>query len=836
MSRETTQPSADAGAGAAPVGKRWFRPGRIFMALLGCALLYGFAVLYGPSVTATRYEGDLKRELERVLGRPVELRDVRYSFYPSPGLSAKDLVIHESPAFGIEPLAYVGEIRVGVRWLALLTGRLECSSVRLDDASLNVARTEAAGWNFAVFLSQITAGLRGGAHAPAIQIRDGRINFRDGLRKSPFFLNTVDLDIEAPDAPGGEMSWTYEASPARSDRSEQGFGRFSGSGTWRPKGGTNGILDVDLELERSVISEVAILITGGDPGVQGRLSSRAHLSGPLEKVGLRGTLRLGDLQRPSLFGVRGRDWSVPYEGILNLNEQTIEVSTVAPKAGEALPVNVRLTAREFYTRPSWKAQFLLDGLPASTLLEVATRLGSKVPPALSVDGTLSGSFDFGSASPAQGEIELRNGVLRLGETGPYRIEPAKFSLAGSRLTLQPGTLTPASGGASGIEGEWDIATNRLDIRSTLRSSSLKDMRSALAALSGLPPLSGIDACAEGILDGDLRFERTEDGVALASAGPALSRDTDVSARWSGSLRVADLQCTVAGTAAPLRIERGQLSIAGAAWRLRRAAGHLGSIGWTGEASRQPAADQPLHFAAAVDTLPAGEVERLFRPALAYRDGLLARTLTFRKTPPPEWLVARRWEGRITAGEFLLAGQSYSKLSARVVWNGASIDLAEVSAMQSGGLISGRGFVRAGAGGPAYRLNGVFDSLNWEGHGTVEGEFGLTAAGLGDELSNSLKATGQVSSRRLEMGDDTFEQVAVDFDYDASRESSRLRLSGATASLDDTPLLGSGASSGDSRGDNRWHAELGAGTRVFKFSGTLYPFRLDTDSGADPRAR
>ncbi len=436
MSEPTTQPSA--AIGTTPIRKRWFRPGRILMVLLGFALLYGFAVFYGPSVTATRYEGDLKRELERVLGRQVELRDVRYSFYPSPGLSAKDLVIHESPTFGIEPLAYVGEIRVGVRWLALLAGRLECSSVRLGDASLNVARTEEAGWNFAVFLSHITAGLKGGAHAPAIQIRDGRINFRDGVRKSPFFLNAVDLDINAPDAPGDESSWTYEASPARTDRSEQGFGRLSGSGTWRPSGGKNGILDLDLELERSVISEVAILITGGDPGVQGRLSSRAHLSGPLDQVQLRGTLRLGDLQRPSLFGVRGRDWAIPYEGILNLNAQTVEVSTAAPKNGEVLPVNVRLTAQEFYTRPNWKARFLLDGLPASTLLEMATRLGSKIPPALSVDGTLSGSFDFGSASPAQGEIELRNGALRLGETGPYRIEPAQFSLDGSQVTLQPG--------------------------------------------------------------------------------------------------------------------------------------------------------------------------------------------------------------------------------------------------------------------------------------------------------------------------------------------------------------------------------------------------------------
>jgi hypothetical protein len=812
--------------------RRWFRPGRIVLAVFGFALLYAFAVFYGPSVTATRYEADLKRELERVLGRSVEFRDVRYSFYPSPGLSAKDLVIHESPTFGIEPLAYVGEIKVGVRWLPLLTGRLECSSVRLVDSSLNIARTEEAGWNFAVFLSQITAGLRGGAHAPAIQIRDGRINFRDGLRKSPFFMNSVDLDITAPDAPGDALSWTYEASPARTDRSEQGFGRLSGSGAWRPSAGGNGILDIDVELERSVISEVAVLFTGGDPGVQGRLSSRAHLSGPLDKVELRGTLRLGDLQRPSLFGVRGRDWSVPYEGVLNLNAQTIEVKTVAPKQSAALPVNFLLSAREFYTRPTWKAQFLLDGLPASTLLEVATRLGSRIPPALTVEGTLNGSFEFGSASAAEGEIELRDGALRLGQTGPYRIEPAKFSLAGSRVAMQGATLTLASGGTGGIEGEWDVSTSRLAIRSTMRQSSLKDIRLALSAFAGLSPIPGVDTCAEGTLDGDLRFERTEDGATPAPAGPGPSQDADLSSHWSGNLRVSGLQCALDGVAEPIQIDHAQLAISGPAWQIRRAVGHLGSLPWTGEASWHPPAGQPVRFTVSTNTLIAGDVERLFRPTLAYRDGLLERTLSFRKSPPPPWLAARRWEGRVAAAEFELASQKYTKLKAHLLWNGASIDVAEISTSQSGGLVSGRGSVRAGPAGPEYRLRGVFEGLEWEGRGTVEGEFGLTASGFGGDLLDSLGATGQLTSRRLEMAGQAFTQVAAEFDYDGSRQSSRLRVSGATAIVDDVLVLGSGWSAGD----NRWRAELGSGANIFKLSGTFPPFRLDNDTGPDSRAR
>ena len=368
------------------------------------------------------------------------------------------------------------------------------------------------------------------------------------------------------------------------------------------------------------------------------------------------------------------------------------------------------------------------------------------------------------------------------------------------------------------------------------------MRMALAAFPAVPSLPSMESCTEGKLDGDLRFQHSEDTTVLASAGPDLSREKDANARWSGALRVAGLQCAVEGAADPLRIDHGQLAIVGAGWRLRRAAGHLGTIAWTGEASWQPperpgrAAVNPVRFIAAIDSLPAEDVERTFRPALAFKEGLLARTLSFRKTPPPEWLASRRWEGRITAAEFELAGQKYSKLNARVIWNGASVDLAEISATQLGGLISCRGSVRAAPDEPFYRLHGVFDSVNWEGHGAVEGEFGLTATGFGDDLLSSLNATGQVSSKRLDMGGDTFEQVAADFDYDGSRSSSRLRLSGASALVDDVPVLGSGASFADGRGINRWRAELSAPARSFKLSGTFPPFRLDADSGVEPRAR
>jgi hypothetical protein len=815
-----------------PARRRRFAWGRAVLLMSALALAYGAGILLAPYVPATQFEAPLKQALERTLDRTVELSDVRYNLYPSPGLSAKNLVIHDAAPFGIEPLAYVGEIQVGLRWRSLLEGRFECSSVRLDEASLNIARTAESGWNVAVSLARMAGSLQRPARATKLQVHNSRINFRDGLRKSPFFLNSVDLDLDAPSSPDGEFSWSYEASPARTDRSAQGFGRFSGTGRWRPSAGARGILDLDLELERSVIAEVAVLVTGRDPGVQGRLSSRAHLSGPPDDIQVRGNLRLGDLQKPSLFGVRGQEWSVPYAGLLNLDRQTVEVGTAPPKDASGLPLSFHFAAEGLFTRITWQARFLFEGLPAATLQEVAARLGAPAPPGLNVDGTLAGPLEFDSTAPPHGSIELLNGALRFGERGPYHLDSARFVVDGMRLSLENATLSGPTGGSAEISAGWDIPAGSIAIASNIKHASWKELRAALSVFPGLPLPSGLSACEDGELDGDLRLERTETGSERVAPVGIPVREPGPETRWGGTLRLSDVTCALEGTAEPLRLERGLLTIAGPAWRLRHAAGHLGSIAWIGEASWQPPAAQPVRFTATLDTLPAAELERLFRPSLGVRSSLLERTLAFRRTPLPAWLAARRWDGHVTAGTFLLAGYQFSNLAAHILWFGDSIDVAEVEAENSGGRILGRAFVHLGGSEPRYRLRGVVESLDWEEHGSVDGEFDLTAAGFGDSLLDSIRCTGQLNARRLEFPPETLDQVALGFDYDASRSQERLRLSGLEASSDGTPLLGSGGSAGD----GRWRADLTAGARNLRLSGTFLPFRLESEGGNQPHER
>ena len=811
-----------------------WRPALI--ALFALASLYVIGLLVAPYIRVGRFEAPLRSAIERSLGRSIELHDVRLSLYPSPGLSASDLVIHDAPGYGLEPLAYVGQMQVGLRWGALLTGRLECASVRLVDASLNVARGQDSSWNILTFLARTTGSIGTGGRAPTLQLRNSRVNFRDGLRKSPFFLNAVDFDLDSATSPERGFAWQYEASPARTDRSEQGFGRLSGSGRWRSSSEqSDGLLDLEMDLERSVISEVGTLITGSDPGIQGRLSSRANISGPLDKLQIRGTLKLGDLEKASLFGVHGKDWAVPYEGVLNLRGQSVEIGTVVPagastsKEGAGLPLSVHFSAGGLFAKTVWQTRFSFDGFPASAMLEAVGWMGVQVPPAVSAGGSLFGALDFDSTARPHGSVEWREGKLDLGkaggETSQYLFETSILSVQDGRLALDSAAVSTPAGSSGKLSAEWNLSNGALTLAAAIKRGGVKELLTAAGAFPSLDLPAGIAACQDGAFDGQLKFEHDAEPE---SAEPA----TESPARWSGALHLNGLSCALDGAADPVVIEKGQLTIAGPSWQLKRANGQIGTVPWSGEAAWQPAVAPAVKFTLNLGAVPAGEFERLLRPSLGYRPGLLGRTLTFRAAPPPEWLANRRWDGRITAPSVVLNGFTFARASAHLLWNGTSVDLADLEAGVAGGRLAGRGFIQLGASEPLYRVLAVLSSIDCEGRGNADGEFSLTASGFGDDLLDSLRASGDLSARKLEVPGAVLDQFSFGFDYDAGRAARRLRLNEIQAASPDAAWLGAGGSTAE----RRWSAELTSATRTLRLSGTYPPFHFEIEPGPAAHTR
>src|SRR5271155_5332377 len=110
---------------------------RAIIAALVLVLAVGFAA---PHLDIEFARPKIERALERGLGRRVEVGSVHFNLFTGPGFTVDNVTIHEDARAGIEPFAYVGTLEARVRLLGLLEHKLEFSSLRLDEANINLVK------------------------------------------------------------------------------------------------------------------------------------------------------------------------------------------------------------------------------------------------------------------------------------------------------------------------------------------------------------------------------------------------------------------------------------------------------------------------------------------------------------------------------------------------------------------------------------------------------------------------------------------------------------------------------------------------------------------------
>ena len=160
----------------------------------------------------------------------MEVDAVSLTLFSGPGASLDGVTIHDDPRAGIEPFAYANTLDARISLLALLRGRLEFSSLHLNDATFNLVKPTDAPWNFQMLLNQTLR--RHAASLPTIKVRGGRVNFKFAQTKSVLYFDDTDLDV----SPGydGAVDLRFSGVPARTDQSAQNFGHFYVRGTAAP--------------------------------------------------------------------------------------------------------------------------------------------------------------------------------------------------------------------------------------------------------------------------------------------------------------------------------------------------------------------------------------------------------------------------------------------------------------------------------------------------------------------------------------------------------------------------------------------------------------------------
>jgi hypothetical protein len=776
------------------------QPGTV-LKLAGAALALLLVVgIVAPYLGANRYGQRLCGSLERALGRRVEfLGPVEFSLFKGPGFSVENVVIHEDPSIGIEPIAYMDRMDVTPGFWALFGGQFVIASIRLEGASINLAKSGPASewgrWNFTSLINPSV--LRA---APAIHIRnsnqrDSRINFRFGDMKSVFYLTETDLDVSPPSSGGSGWRVSGSAKLARTDRSAQGLGSFTVNGRWfvAPER-----VDLDVELDRTGLGEITALMRGQTGSVHGTISARVHLGGPIDNIGILGRLNIEDVHRWDLRPPQGQGWPLDIRGRLNLVAQQLELQSNSP-GNAPLPLWLRFRVNDYLSQPHWAVTVNWNQFPLAPLLELARHMGAPFPPKLKLSGSMDGAIGYSGQGSFQGELAFHDTAVTIPDSPPVRFDQAHMVLDHGHVRLSPAVARTADQDQAQVEAYYAMDEETLDLSISAERMKVASLR-AQVALAAVPWLEQVRS---GQWSGQLHY-----------------RATSAKAGWTGRLQLGDAEIAVPGLADPLQIASARAQIDGARIVLDRIEAQAGKVAFTGDYRYEPGATRPHRLRLRAAQVDAADLEAEFMPTLSRTPGLIARALG--RAPLPDWLTARALDGTVQIGDLLLAGCHLENLRAHVLWDVARVDFDGIQARLDRAAITGKLAVNLRTARPSYKLTAKMKGWDWQA-GKLDADGTLETSGTGRQLLANLTSEGNFTGAGLDFGTpDPWRGVSGSYNLAWLQNVPRLRLTGLNLRTEDDTYTGRGAT----QDDGRLVILLTSGTREMRVSGTLAKLKVE----------
>lgn len=758
-----------------------------------------------PYLNGNRFAPRIRSALESALDRRVELGPVHFSIFTGPGFSVENVVIHESAGMGVEPLAYVGSLDAVPRLSSLFRGRLEFASIRLDDATINLAKSGAASepgsWNFEPLLN--ASVIRA---IPELHVRSGRINFKFGDTKSVFYLTNTDLDIAPPHH--GSMDWSVEFSgqPARTDKPARGFGDFSARGRWALARG--GILDLDLLLEKSEVGEIIALLHGYNAGIHGTVSARMHLSGPLNNVRIAGSMEVQDVHRWDLMPPHGQGWPFNVAGRLDIPAQTIELQS-SSAGGETLPLRVQFRCSDYLSQPRWGAALNWNGFPIGPLLDLARHMGATLPPKLRMDGKLDGVLGYSGQGSLQGALDFHDASVAIPDSPALRARQARLIFDRRHARLAPAQVSTARDEEAVVQADynWDAQDLNLTISTdVMRLDSLR----AQAALAAIPWLEQVPS---GTWKGQLAYRFCNPGASACAA---------TKNGWTGAIELRDATFPLPGLAQPVEMQSASVRIDGPRVRLDRIRARAGDVAFQAEYQYEPQVARPHRMRISIPAVDAEAVEKELMPTLRRSRGLLARALNLGRTPVPEWLRRYHLDATVQIGSLRLDALEIRGIQGHLLWDGTKAEFETVRARVDGGRLTGTLSVNLRGSRPSFHLEAQCRGVAWKS-GRIDSETVVESSGTGTELLSNLHSSGTFVARGLEM-DALPDLVTASGAYDLiwAAPAPQLRFSDLQVVAGGETYTGEGST----QPGGRLVIQLASGSREMRMSGSLAELRLD----------
>jgi hypothetical protein len=604
----------------------------------------------------------------------------------------------------------------------------------------------------------------------------------------------ADLDVSPP-APGG-AGWTVtcSAKPARTDRPAQGLGSFTAKGRWyvAPER-----VDMDLELNRSGLDEITELLRGQAGGVHGTLSARLHMAGAIGDIGITGRLNVEDVHRWDLLPPHGEGWPIDIRGRLDLVSQRLELQS-SSTSDAPLPLSLRFQASDYLSQPHWTLAGNWNQFPVAPLMELSRHMGVQFPEQLELSGSMDGDLNYSDQGALQGQLAFHDAALTIPGSPPVRFERADVTVGGGHARLSPAQARTAAGEEAGIEADYDMGSEALDLSISADAMNVASLRTQVA-LAAVPWLERVKA---GQWSGLLRYHWEPDG-----------------AGWTGRLQVAGAELDVPGMADAVRLTSARAQIDGSRVALDRMAGTAGKLSFTGEYAYEPNAARPHRLRLRAAVVDAADLEGELAPTLR-RAGLLARALG--RVPASAWLKERSVEGSVQIDDLAVAGSHWRNVRARLLWDVTRVEFDGIQASLDRASLAGKLAVSLRGARPSYTLTGKVKGLSWQ-DGTVDAEGTAETSGTGLELLANLTSQGTFTGAGLDLGaEEPFHTAAGAYSLEWWQAAPRLQLTGLNLRTEDETYTGRGTT----QDDGRLVILLSNGSKEMRMSGTLATLKVE----------
>jgi AsmA family/AsmA-like C-terminal region len=754
---------------------------RIVIAV-GVLLLVLFLIRPG----ADRLRWRITQSISQALGRKVNIGYVHLRFLPRPGFEFENLVIHDDPAFGAEPLLRAPDVTAWVRIMPLFRGRIEIATLDLDQASLNLTRDPQGKWNLEDLLERTSRistapttaeNLESRPAFPYIEASQARINFKIGTEKTHFAFTDARFALWQE----SENSWgvRLKALPIRTDANLTDTGVITVSGMWQRSAALHETpVQISFAWKQAQIGQVSELLYGSDQGWRGNVVLFGAVVGTPGKLRLSADASVDNFRRYDVLG-NGSLRLVAHCAAEYSSQQKLlsNVDCNAPAGDGSLELKGSASGLPF---SSYDFVLVSSKVPAQSVLSLARHSRPGMFSDVNASGILNATVHLSRedmSQPLQLRADGKAQDLRVGSPSvgsQIALGEVPFSFGPPAIDAASHKIHPTMGGGS-VGGS--IAASIKDSSLEIGPVSVVLGRPAPLHARASLSLSGYQAAAHG--DAGLK-QLLQSARVLGVPAPAVSADGSstvdltIAGSWAdsrpkvlGTAQLRSVRAQVRGLSAPLDIVSANLVLDDNSVRVQNLNASAAQATWRGSLQLKRPCSSPgaceVQFNLRTAELAAADLNDLLNPSAKKQSWYKFLARDDGQAP---YLLQASATGKITVDKLDVGKSTCTQVTADLDLHAGKLKLANLKGQTLGGKAAGEWQADFSVQPPAYSGSGSFDGASLTAvaalmhnawiDGTGAAKYDFTASGWTiQDLLDSANLTGNFAVR-----DSSFPHIAL----------------------------------------------------------------------------